>query len=444
MTPPDRATVAALAGAALDGDDAATATLFGDVIEPLCDAFTAAGAASAARILAQVIDIARRHPACGALADGLDAEGIASEADLLARERWGLAPSSHPVRVARVLVLSRVTLGADVAIVGRLLADLARRFPDAERVLVGPDLARPLAEALGARMVPFSYARRGGLAGRLNGWDALRRIIAAEREGATLLVDPDTRLTQTGLMVPGPAALYRRFPSREMRGPGTLGDLAAEWSADTFGGPVAAPARLPLRPDDARFAAELRSALSGDGRPLVAAGFGTGGNDVKRVGPAFEAGVLRTLRASGARVLLARGVGAAEVAVTRGISAALASDGASVVHLPEGRHRPDHVADVVTWSADTGAFFAAIAAADLHVGYDSAGQHIASALGVPGLTAFVAAAGPRHADRWAPSGPGQAVVVRLDPGTTEDAALAACRCALVRLCAPQAMARARG
>ena len=96
--------------------------------------------------------------------------------------------------------------------------------------------------------------------------------------------------------------------------------------------------------------------------------------------------------------------------------------------MPEGRHVHGMTgADVETLQADAGAFLATIAACDAYVGYDSAGGHVAAALGVPTMTAFVEAAGARHAGRWTPSGPGAVHVVRLGPGAGEEAALRACR-----------------
>ena len=53
---------------------------------------------------------------------------------------------------------------------------------------------------------------------------------------------------------------------------------------------------------------------------------------------------------------------------------------------------------------------ALIEAADVYVGYDSAGQHVAAAVGTPGVTAFVVEAGERHLRRWSAAGRGPTVV----------------------------------
>jgi ADP-heptose:LPS heptosyltransferase len=71
-------------------------------------------------------------------------------------------------------------------------------------------------------------------------------------------------------------------------------------------------------------------------------------------------------------------------------------------------------AAVFTWDGGIGAFAGLIAASDEYIGYDSAGQHIAAALGVPTLTVFVNANAPVFAERWRPSGSGIIEVVEVE------------------------------
>ncbi|MBI4464005.1 MAG: hypothetical protein HY647_04810, partial [Acidobacteria bacterium] len=53
-----------------------------------------------------------------------------------------------------------------------------------------------------------------------------------------------------------------------------------------------------------------------------------------------------------------------------------------------------------------GAWSALVGVSDEYVGYDSAGQHIAAALGVPTLDIFTEAASPIFRERWRPTGRG--------------------------------------
>jgi ADP-heptose:LPS heptosyltransferase len=50
----------------------------------------------------------------------------------------------------------------------------------------------------------------------------------------------------------------------------------------------------------------------------------------------------------------------------------------------------------------------------LYVGYDSAGQHVAAAGGVPLVTVFAGYAADRTYQRWKPTGQGRITVIKID------------------------------
>ena len=56
-----------------------------------------------------------------------------------------------------------------------------------------------------------------------------------------------------------------------------------------------------------------------------------------------------------------------------------------------------------------------IANSDLYVGYDSAGQHAAAALGIPLISIFAGAVNDRFFERWRPDGR----VLRIDCGSPD-------------------------
>jgi len=58
--------------------------------------------------------------------------------------------------------------------------------------------------------------------------------------------------------------------------------------------------------------------------------------------------------------------------------------------------------DVITWTGGLGTFSAWIAASDLYVGYDSAFQHVAAALGTPVIAVVLGSPGPTFRHRWKP------------------------------------------
>lgn len=401
---------------------AGTRVLFDRVIEPLCDRFTPHGAAVYRKVFARVVTLARRTPECRRFDAALHAAGLSTEEQLLCPVATPrpLDPAARAA-VESVVLLSRLTLGADVAICVPALRQLAALFPKATLHFVGGEGAAVLARCFArTRHAPIAYRRTATLGERLRAWSAVREAVLAAIAGLRaeqyVLVDPDSRLTQLGLLPPVPPSRYYHFPSRSYAADddAPLGTLVGRWLGETFGAAAGAEGDLVLPAADAEWGCALRSALD-RGCAVAAVSFGVGGNEQKRAGFAFEAQLLEWLVRRGYRVLLARGTGADEVERSRRLTAAAAERGIAALHLPPGRALDGlraSAAPIVTWEADVAAFFAAVSAADLYVGYDSAGQHIAAALGVPTLSVFVECAGPKHAARWRPCGPAPVQVVR--------------------------------
>lgn len=423
---PLRSSVERLAELALAPDPRVAAegtrVLFERIVEPLCDGFTQRGAETYRRLFAQVVDVARRNVHCAGLDEALTAAGLRSERDLLR------APSSKPLsaaereRVRVVVVLSRLTLGADVAISMPMLSHVEAAFPNAEIAFVGNDASEVIARSFSrVTHVKVPYGRSDFLADRLNAWpallDAVRTIRSDSAKDEIVLIDPDSRLTQLGLLRPLEGDRYFHFPSRQygVHATDPLGVLISRWLCETFE-PV--PDRdwcLRISAHEAAWARAIRGADT-DSRPLVAIHFGVGGNEKKRAGIEFETELVEWLvdRAR-CRVLLARGASPDEVEETYRLCRRLAERRVAVAHLPAGCDLDgveDANADVLTWEASVDAFIATIAHADVFIGYDSAGQHIAAALEVPAISLFVEASGRRHALRWTPCGRGLLEVVR--------------------------------
>lgn len=322
---------------------------FAQVIEPLADAFDPALAGVYQRMFGRVI--ARLAPGAALRAPS--------------------PPPEAPVDVRRVFVLSRVTLGADVAITSVMLDGAKKRYPEAEICVVG---GRKSAEMFAAdpriRFVEAPYQRTGLLEDRLAASFQLREIV--DQRGS-IVIDPDSRLTQLGLIPVCAPERYFHFESRSALGSQPLSLLASEWFARVFG---VVGARAFLAP-----------AASAD-RPEVTVSLGVGENPAKGLGPEFERQVLELL--GGRDVLIDEGAGGEE------------ADRVRRAMLPGMRTFRGSFAD----------FAARIANSRLYVGYDSAGQHAAAAFGVPLITVFHGFPNERFVERWRPSGAGAVTVVR--------------------------------
>ena len=296
-------------------------------------------------------------------------------------------PHRAPARLRdyrRVFVLSRVTLGADVAVTSVILDAAKNRFPDAEIYLVGPAKnAELFAGDPRVRHTPVSY-RRGGIAARLEHLPELR---AAVDHDDALVIDPDSRLTQLGLLPVCRPENYLFFESRSYGGESDepLPALASRWCREILGAGgtpyIAVPPGEPLL------------------RPAVAMSLGTGENAGKRVDDPFEADLVNLLMRSGAHLYADAGAGGEEA---QRVARATASVPREQLHLCHGSFA---------------AFAAIVQASDLYLGYDSAGQHVAAACGIPQLTIFAGEPCERMFHRWRPTGRGRIRIIRANSYT---------------------------
>jgi ADP-heptose:LPS heptosyltransferase len=352
-------------------EDGCGQALFGIFVEGLADRFEPGFCRVYARLLAQAV---------ARVAPGVEAGALVRHYETARRVR---AVDFEPRAVS---VLSRVTLGADVAVTSVLLDAAKRRYPKAQIRLVGPPKNFELF-AGDARLahVEVNY-RRGSLRERLAVWDELRR--ALDIEGG-LVLDPDSRLTQLGLLPVCEAARYRLFESRAYGGDGagSLPELAAAWARETLG------------IDGARRYIALAGPLDANGG--IAVSLGVGENAAKRLDHPFEEKLLRLLGETGLPIAIDRGAGGEE---RERVERAAARSGARVRFC----------------DGSFAGFARVIAGSRLFVGYDSAGQHVAAACGVPLVSVFAGFPAPRMFERWKPVGE-KADVLRIDDRNGEAA-----------------------
>ena len=345
-------------------DDPGGQSLFGILAEGLADRFEPSLCDAYAHLFAQAI--AGGDPTA-----------------LVARYRRVRHPRPVAIDPRRVFVLSRVTLGADVAVTSVLLDAAKHRFPDAELVFVGPLKNYQLFSGdPRLRHAPVTY-RRGGWHDRLAVAPDLRGLFA---DPDSLVLDPDSRLTQLGLLPVCDEHRYHLFESRSYGAetPRSLPELTAAWAFETLGISGARP-YLAL--------AETPQPHGG-----VSVSLGVGENPAKRIADPFEEELLLLVAAAAAPLWIDKGAGGEEAArVDRAVQ--------------------DAGVDAQFWTGSFAGFASLIAQSRLYVGYDSAGQHIAAAAGIPLISIFAGFPAPRMFDRWRPSGPRCAVirVERPDP-----------------------------
>ena len=337
--------------------------LFGILIEGLADRFEPALSDIYARLFSQAIE-------------GED------PAALFARYQRVRRPRRAVLNPRRVLVLSRVTLGADVAVTSVVLAAARQAFPSAGIVFAGPAKNFEIFAADPRLTHAAVEYRRGSLPQRLAVWEELKALAS---DADCLVLDPDSRLTQLGLLPICPEDRYHLFESRRYGGTSeqNLPALAAQWSRETLGVPNAAPYVAPA------------SLMSREARPAryIAVSLGVGENPAKRISDGFERQLLALLSAR-LPLVIDKGAGGEEAAR---VERAAARSGAQATF----------------WDGSFAGFADIIAGSSLYVGYDSAGQHVAAACGVPLISVFAGFPAPRMFYRWRPTGP-RATVIRVD------------------------------
>ena len=402
---------------------AGTDAVFRLIVEALGDRFEPLACDLYIHFFSRVIDYCRRLPQGRLLDDRLSAFGLKNEEDLLRRAeriRGVSLPRDHPTaKVKKVLVLSRVTLGADVAVTSVVLSRIKRVFENAEILLVGGAKSASLfASDPRVGVLRSEYDRSASLRGRLMSWVRLAEVAGAELKDLAseeyVVVDPDSRLTQLGLLpITKDDASYCFFESRSYQSPGaeSLAQLTGRWLSDLFGDAEETDyPYVSLSPDDRDLGSLARRAAGGR---LAAVNLGVGDNPAKRLDDAFEEGLVSTLVKTGYTVLLDRGAGEEEIERSTRLTDRLRSAGKVIGSITATGCQPG---DVITWQGSLSGFAGLIAASDLYVGYDSAGGHLAAAMGVAGIDIFAGAACDRMVNRWQPWGPRPATVIAVHEG----------------------------
>ena len=275
-----------------------------------------------------------------------------------------------PERVDTVYVLSRVTLGADIKITSIILDAMKRRFPDAQIVFVANRKSGELfADDPRIGQLQADYPRSGPVSHRIEFAAELRGKLEGPHP---IVIDPDSRMTQLGLIPLCEPKSYFHFPSRTASDARNLSDLTKSWLMRTFG----ASGQAYIAPQRVRL---------DDPSPRAAVSLGTGGNDTKRISAEFETGLVRDLATRYETLWMDRGAGGEEA--TR-VTAAAEGSGA----LDRIRY----------WEGSFAGFASIIRQSDFYAGYDSAGQHAAAACGVRLASYFNGATSKRFEERWTP------------------------------------------
>ncbi len=404
----------------------AARALFGIVIERLCDDFEELQTETYNRLISQVISYLRN------LADGkeLDIElnsfGLQNEEQLYQRiEAIRLSPDiklPSSLQPKKILILSRITIGADVAITSVICQRMASMFPDAAIAVIGnAKLGQVFSTQSKVGIHELHYARRGGLLERFLVWTDLLKQIRDELSGLSaeeyLVLDPDSRLTQLGVLPLVPMQNYRFFNSRgkqDYPAKATISELTNLWLDNILGqGDFCYPKIWPDS-DSIKSALQMRKTIQN--KNLISINLGVGGNPRKRVDGSFEVELLLTLlKEKDVFIMLDLGFGSEERARSEAILTAAKEHG----HISQelefaklGEASTD--CQLLGIECSVAEIASLIAISDEFIGYDSACQHIAAAEGVPTYTIFAGTNNVRFIRRWHACGPDISEIIYVD------------------------------
>jgi ADP-heptose:LPS heptosyltransferase len=406
----------------------AAQALFSIIIESLCDDFEDLQTETYNRVMAQLIFFCRKLPSGKDLDRRLNDFDISDHDALLGRIKALRRDGKHigPQKdIKKILLLSRVTIGADVAITSIIIQRLAALFPQAEVVLIG---GSKLDEIYGGnariRLQPVNYNRRGGLIERLASWQLVLNIIEQELTACplenTILIDPDSRLSQLGVLPIIADDQYFFFDSRSdisFASNMSMAQLTNTWLTQVTGEEVFRYPKIWPRPSNLKKAAGFCNDLKSHGaRRMIVINFGVGGNQRKKVGRQLEKQLLLSLlREPDTVIVLDKGFGEEELHDSNLLLDAVKDAGFDVREAAFGTPLVGGIrSGVIGMQTRIGEIAALIANCDEYIGYDSACQHIAAALQTPCLTIFAGSNNMRFIRRWSAFSPNSCQIVHVD------------------------------
>ena len=403
--------------------------LFGGIVEILCDEFEELQTKTYNRFMSHVIAICKDHSEGSSLLEKMESFNINSSHDLYDRAERLRKSSSH-IRdfsntVKKIIILSRVTIGADIAVTSVLAQRFSKLYPQAEVILLGNSKIKGLFSANpGIRILETGYVRRDGLMSRLKSWlDVLETIESEIKDishSEVLVIDPDSRLSQLGLLPLIEDDSYLFFNSRktlDLDPLMSISQMANQWVSQLSGTDDFSYPALWLAEDQLAISSSFVNNFKNAGcSKFIFINLGVGGNSRKRVSDEFEKTLLlQLLKEPDTVVCLDQGFGDEELKRSFALSVFIEKSG-----FPVSKVSFSKIFDIsfknglICMDAGISEATSMIASSDEFIGYDSACQHIAAALEIPAYTIFAGSNNTRFIRRWRPFGSGRNEIIHVD------------------------------
>jgi ADP-heptose:LPS heptosyltransferase len=407
----------------------ASSALFGIVIEGLCDDFEDPQVETYNKLMSQIVTFLRHHPKGNQLDVELNSFQLQTQEQLFNRAESIRLSSNKPIsdkfKPKKVLILSRVTIGADIAITSVVCQRVATHFPNSTISIIGnPKLDQVFSIESGISIHALSYARRGALLERFLVWVELiteiRKELAGLEESEYLVLDPDSRLSQLGVLPIVPSENYRFFNSRGSAHNAinaSMSQLTNLWLDKLFVRTEFVYPKVWVSGNCLEIAEKFRKTIRNSESPnLISINFGVGGNNRKRIPDNFETQlVLRLLENYDNRIVLDLGFGDEEGLRNNTILEGAANAGISSQTLEfEELENVSSSTRLIGVKCSIRQVAALITCCDEFIGYDSACQHVSTAVGIRTYTIFADANSETFIQRWRACGKNVSEIVCVD------------------------------
>ena len=370
----------------------ANTALYQQIILPLCDDFTTQSAHLSLLILATFIQ-QKANTIDKESRQALDREGLHTTDQLLARlyrifNNTALT-IEHQQQIQKICILSRVTIGADISITSIIIQRLHQQFPKIPITIIGPAHLPQLFNYPFLHHCPFEFIRNQSDYSQPGHWIHLQQLISKEQhhlqQQEFLLIDPDTRISQLGLLPLAPEQSTKVLPSRiDQTKPYSLSEITNSWLDSLLQTTAYIYPALAIQ-------SSVPPVKNTDFTIVI--NFGVGQDLRKRVSLQFEKELILALIQQGeSRIILDSGQGMDELDQAHTIEDFIKKQ-AGFIKSP---HSFQRIQDSISVLASH------IQQAHLFIGYDSCSGHIATACQIPSIICFKGAPNPRFYDRWLP------------------------------------------
>lgn len=407
--------------------DFASKALFGIIIESLCDDFEDMQTETYNLVMTNIISYLRNNEKGQILDKMLKAFDIHSSFDLLDRIET-VRFKNNKTRVypsfKKIFILSRITIGADIAITSVIIQRMMKLFPNAEIVIAGTDKLKSIFGGnKKIKIREIKYSRRGNIFDKFGSWLQLIKIIEEEKHNYSsddfLIIDPDSRLSQLGLLPLSKLNNYYYFNSREyvpLKGNISMPVITNKWIDKVFGINDFSYPNVWLKDDDIKNVENFIKPLKNSNLKLIAINFGVGGNYRKKVPDYFEEKLLlKILQTPNTLIILDKGFGDEELTNSNNLILKISEQGFFTNHASLKKPIKDNISSgIIGIECSIGEMGAIITLCDKFIGYDSACQHLSSAIGTKTLTIFAGSNNSRFVRRWTAFGKGKCELIHVD------------------------------